>query len=128
MNWSQRRWPAQATAAERLFGWVAVLGGLSLVVARLLPGARYNNQLVAYLLLWVGGPCRLLFPLLASYLLHQPARRCQSDDWRRGLFNVGALLLLLAGLWQLLLIGFCLLLTLLSDPWEPHADGDSLFG
>ena len=96
-------------------------------MAKLLPGAPYSNQLVIYVL-WVGGPCLLLFPLLASCLLRQAARRRHPDDWRRGLPNVGGLPLPLAGLSQLLILGFWLLLIFFSDPWEPRAGGDSFFG
>jgi|GEM_PF-4486342 len=133
MNWQQLLWPAEATTTERLFRWVTVQGSLCWILYSLLPIPQFNYPLVFDVLQWVSYSCVILFPLLASYLLRNAAKKAAKQrhptSWRVELFNIGAFLLLLVGVCQLLLFGFFVLL--LFDPgpwWEPRADGDSLFG
>lgn len=127
MSWRQLLWPLEATLAERLFRWVALLGGLSLVAGKLLPPSGYSFPLIT-LLLWLGIPSLMLFPFLASHLLRQAAARRPTDDAWRGLLRLSAALLLLIGIGQVLLLLLVLLLSQLSFEFEPRADGDSFFG
>ena len=128
MSWRQLLWPADATVAERLFRWVSVLGGLSIVVSKLLPSPSYGFPIINLLILWIGGPSMLLFPFLASHLMRQAASRRTTDDAWRGVLQAGAALLLLIGILQALGLVLLLLLTQVSFEFEPRADGDSFFG
>ncbi|MBD2714688.1 hypothetical protein KBK19_06555 [Microvirga sp. STR05] len=128
MSWRHLMWPADATIAERLFRWVSVLGGLSIVVSKLLPSPSYGFPVINLLILWLGVPSMLLFPFLASHLMRQAvARRATNDVWC-GLLRAGAAVLLLIGIMQALVAVLLLLLSQVSFEFEPRADGDSFFG
>lgn len=128
MSWRQLLWPADATVAERLFRWVSVLGGLSIVVSKLLPSPSYGFPIINLLILWIGGPSMLLFPFLASHLMRRAAAHRPTDDAWRGLLRLGAALLLLIGIGQALMMLFLILLSQMSFEFEPRTDGDSFFG
>ncbi|QNH63146.1 hypothetical protein [Hymenobacter sediminicola] len=128
MSWRHLMWPADATIAERLFRWVSVLGGLSIVASKLLPSPGYGFPIINLLILWLGIPSMLLFPFLASHLMRQAAARRITDDAWRGVLRAGAAVLLLIGIVQALILVLLLLLSQVSFEFEPRADGDSFFG
>jgi len=120
MNWQQLLWPAEATTIERLFRWVTVQGSLCWILYGLLPIPQFSYPLVFDVLQWVSYSCVVLFPLLASYLLRNAAKKAAKqrypNSWGVELFNVGAFLLLLVGVCQLLLFGFFVVLLFDSGP------------
>jgi hypothetical protein len=128
MSWLQLLWPAQATLAQRLFRVAAAGSAATMVLSGLLPTSHNVFPVLTSLLVWVGGPCRLLLPFLASHLLKQAAARYSQPGWQAHLQRVASVLLLLLGIGQVLMLAFFLLLMAVPFEFEPRADGDSLFG
>ncbi|WBO83232.1 hypothetical protein [Hymenobacter yonginensis] len=128
MSWLQLLWPEHATLAQRLFRVVAAGSATTMVLSGLLPTSHNAFLVLTSLLVWVGGPCMLLFPFLASYLLKQAAARHAQPGWPAHLQRIASVLLLLLGIGQVLVLALFLLLMAVPFEFEPRTDGDSMFG
>ncbi|MBC6696757.1 hypothetical protein [Hymenobacter sp. BT190] len=128
MSWLQLLWPEEATLAQRLFRVTAAGSAATMVLSSLLPTSHNAFPVLTSLLVWVGGPCLLLFPFLASHLLKQAAARHLQPGWPAHLQRLAAVLLLLLGIGQIVMLAFFLFLMAVPFEFEPRADGDSLFG
>lgn len=121
-------WPEEATLAQRLFRVTAAGSAATLVLCGLPRMSLATSPVFTSLLVWVGGPCLLLFPFLASHLLKQAATRHSQPGWQAHLQRLAAVLLLLLGISQVIMLAFFLLLMAVPFEFEPRTDGDSLFG